>query len=60
MDTEPDQSVAFKHWFMRDVPYSWDTLVENVVSGWCMFGRGRTRAFVCVCARTRGYAQVCM
>ncbi|KAK9867348.1 hypothetical protein WJX84_010011 [Apatococcus fuscideae] len=30
-DTEPDQWLPLKHWFMRDLPYSWDTLVENVV-----------------------------
>ena len=30
-DTEPEQWLPLKHWFMRDVPYSWDTLIENVV-----------------------------
>ena len=30
-DSEPEQYLPLKHWFMRDVPYSWDTLVENVV-----------------------------
>ena len=31
-DTDPEQWLPLKHWFMRDVPYSWDTLIENVVS----------------------------
>ena len=31
LETDPDTRVELRGWYQRDVPYDWDTLVENIV-----------------------------